>query len=388
MQDVVLVSGARTAVGNMGGAFRDTPDHVLAETALRVALERGGLGAPDLDTLVLGQVITAGEAAYNPRRVALNVGMRVETPQHGVNQLCGSGLRAVQAAWQALSLGEHRLAAAGGVENMSRAPHLLPQARFGQRLGHMEMVDSLSRTLTCGITETPMGVTAETIAERYVLSREAQDLYAAESHRRAVAARDSGRFGLEIVPVATRQGPVVTDERPAPTSLETLGKLKPAFKAGGTVTPGNASGINDGAAMLILATRDEARRRALPVLARVHGFASAGVAPEVMGLGPSLAVPRLLAAHGMDADQIDLWELNEAFAAQALGVLQDLQLDPARVNVNGGAVALGHPVGMSGARVLYTLAEELRLRGARFGVATLCIGGGQGIAALIENPQA
>ncbi|MFC4640063.1 acetyl-CoA C-acyltransferase [Deinococcus hohokamensis] len=388
MQEVVLVTGARTAVGNMGGALREVLDHVLAETALRGALDRAGLEAQDLDTLVLGQVITAGEAAYNPRRVGLNVGMRVETPQHGVNQLCGSGLRAVQAAWQALTLGEHTLAAAGGVESMSRAPYLLPQARFGGRLGHMELVDSLSRTLTCGITETPMGVTAETIAARYGLSRQAQDTYAAESHRRAVAARDSGRFALEIVPVETRKGPVDTDERPAPTTPEVLGRLKPAFQQDGTVTPGNASGINDGAALLILATREEAERRGLPVLARVRGFASAGVAPEVMGLGPSLAVPRLLAAQGLESREIDLWELNEAFAAQALGVMQDLNLDPEKVNVNGGAVALGHPVGMSGARVLYSLAEELRLRGARFGVATLCIGGGQGIAALIEHPAA
>lgn len=372
-------------MGAMGGAFKDTPDHTLAEVALRGALDRAGLAAADLETLVLGQVITAGEAAYNPRRVALNAGMRVETPQHGVNQLCGSGLRAVQAVWQALMLGEFALGAAGGVENMTRAPYLLPEARFGKRLGHMEVVDSLTRTLTCGVSDIPMGITAENIAERYGLTREEQDAFALESNRRAVTARENGRFAKEIVGVETKKGVMNTDERPALTTLEALGKLRPAFKKDGTVTPGNASGINDGAAMLILATEEEAQRRGLPVLARIHGFASAGVQPDVMGLGPSVTVPKLLANLNLTADQIDLWELNEAFAAQALGVMRDLHLTPDNVNVNGGAVALGHPVGMSGARILYSLAEELKLRGKRYGVATLCIGGGQGIAALIEN---
>ncbi|WP_022801196.1 acetyl-CoA C-acyltransferase [Deinococcus ficus] len=388
MNDVVLVAGARTAMGAMGGAFRDTPDHVLAEVALRGALDRAGVGAQDLETLVLGQVIVAGEAAYNARRVGLNVGLRVETPQHAVNQLCGSGLRAVQAAWQALTLGEAALVAAGGVENMSRAPYLLPEARFGKRLGHLDLVDGLTRALTCGVTDTPMGITAENIAQRYGISREAQDAFALESNRRAVAAQASGRFAREIVPVETRKGVVDTDERPAETTLEALAKLKPAFRKDGTVTAGNASGINDGACMVVLATGAEAQRRGLPVLARVRAFASAGVQPDVMGLGPSVAVPLLLDRAGVRAGDIDLWELNEAFAAQALGVMQDLRLDPERVNVNGGAVALGHPVGMSGTRVLYTLAEELRARGLRWGVATLCVGGGQGIAALIENPAA
>ncbi|ADV66196.1 thiolase family protein [Deinococcus maricopensis] len=383
MNSVVLVAGARTAVGAMGGAFRDTPDYELGQVALTGALERAGVRADALDLLVMGQVLTAGEAAYNPRRIGLSVGMREVTPQYGVNQLCGSGLRAAYNAWMSLALGEVRLVAAGGVENMSRAPYLLPEARFGKKLGHMAMVDSLTKALTCGVTDVPMGITAENIAERQGLTREAQDAFSVESHRRALAAQASGRLAREIVPVQTKKGLVDTDERPQETSLEALGKLKPAFRKDGTVTAGNASGINDGAAFMILADEAYARAEGLPILARLRGFTSAGVAPDVMGLGPSIAVPKLLDAHGLSVPDIGVWELNEAFAAQALGVMNDLKLPEDRVNLNGGAVALGHPVGMSGARVLYSLVEELRDRGG-LGVATLCIGGGQGIAALVE----
>ena len=369
----------------MGGALKDVPDYTLAQVALQGALDRAGLSADALELLTLGQVITAGSAAYNPRRVGRAVGMREETSQYGVNQLCGSGMRAAFAAFQSLALGEHQVVAAGGVESMSQAPYLLPTARFGSKLGHQPMLDSLTNALTCGVTDTPMGITAENIAQRHGITREAQDAFAVESHRRAVAARTSGRFAKEIVPVETKKGTVTDDERPQETTLEALAKLRPAFKKDGTVTAGNASGINDGAAMLIMTTEEYALAHGLPVMARVHGFCSVGVDPLVMGLGPSLAIPRLLERHGLSLTDISVIEVNEAFAAQALGVMQDLNLDAERTNVNGGAVALGHPVGMSGARVLLSLAYELAERDAQWGVASLCIGGGQGIAALIER---
>jgi len=369
----------------MGGALKDVPDHELARVALSGALERAGVTADALDALVLGQVITAGPSAYNPRRVGLAAGMREETPQYGVNQLCGSGLRAAFEAWKSLTLGEADVIAAGGVESMSQAPYLLPTARFGSKLGHQPMLDALTSALTCGVTETPMGITAENIAVRRGITREEQDAFAVESHRRAAHARDSGRFAREIVPVETKRGVVTRDERPQETTLEALAKLRPAFRKDGTVTAGNASGINDGAAMLVLATEAHARAHGLPVMARVHGFTSVGVDPLMMGLGPSVAIPRLLERRGLAMKDVDVVEVNEAFAAQALGVARDLSLDPERTNVNGGAVALGHPVGMSGARVLLTLAYELQERNARWGVASLCIGGGQGIAALIER---
>ncbi|MBB6098845.1 acetyl-CoA C-acetyltransferase [Deinobacterium chartae] len=385
MSNVVIVSGARTPIGAMGGAFKDTPDWELAATALRAALERGGVQAEELEELVLGSVISTGRSAYGARRVALAVGMRQDAPSYAVNKLCGSGMRAAHSAWQSLRLGENRLVAAGGTENMSQAPYLLPQARFGQKLGHQEVLDALTYTLTCGVSELPMGITAENIAERYGITREEQDAYAVLSNARAVAARENGRFAREIVPVQTRRGLIEHDERPQPSTLEALARLRPTFKPDGTVTAANASGINDGAAMLLLADEDYARSRGLPVLARVHGFASVGVDPAVMGLGPSRAIPKLLEGRGMQLSDIDLVEVNEAFAAQYLGVERDLRLDRERTNVNGGAVALGHPVGMSGARVMLTLALELQERGGQWGVASLCIGGGQGIACLLEN---
>ncbi|GEM45790.1 thiolase family protein [Deinococcus cellulosilyticus] len=382
---VVLVSGARTAIGAMGGAFKDISESELAVHALKGALTRAGVQPEDLQELTLGQVISAGRSAYNARRIALESGLREDVPSYQVNQLCGSGMRAAYAAFQALKLGEHQLVTAGGAENMTQAPYILPTARYGQKLGHQTLLDTLTHTLTCGVSDLPMGITAENIAEKYRITRQEQDGWTVISHQRALEAQRSGRFAKEIVPVGTRSGLVDQDERPQETTLEAISKLRPVFKKEGTVTAANASGINDGACMMIFATEDYARAQGLPILARIHGFHSVGVPPELMGLGPSLAIPRLLQRFEKTLSDIDLIEVNEAFAAQFLGVARDLNLDLEKTNVNGGAVALGHPVGMSGARVLYTLALELQERNLQWGVGSLCIGGGQGIACLIER---
>lgn len=382
---VVLVSGARTAIGAMGGAFKDISESELAVHALRGALTRAGVQAADLQELTLGQVISAGRSAYNARRIALESGLREDVPSYQVNQLCGSGMRAAYAAFQALKLGEHQLVTAGGAENMTQAPYILPTARYGQKLGHQSLLDTLTHTLTCGVSDLPMGITAENIAEKYGITRAQQDEWTVISHQRARAAQQSGRFAKEIVPVGTRSGLIDQDERPQETTLEAISKLRPVFRKDGTVTAANASGINDGACMMIFATEDHASAQGLPILARIHGFHSVGVPPELMGLGPSLAIPRLLERFGKTLSDIDLIEVNEAFASQFLGVARDLNLDLEKTNVNGGAVALGHPVGMSGARVLYTLAQELHERNLQWGVGSLCIGGGQGIACLIER---
>lgn len=383
--NVVLVSGARTPIGAMGGAFKDIDESELAIHALKGALTRAGVGAEVLQELTLGQVISAGRAAYNARKIALGVGMREDAPSFQVNKLCGSGMRAAYSAFQSLKLEEHQIVAAGGAENMTQAPYILPTARYGQKLGHQTLLDTLTHTLTCGVSDLPMGITAENIAEKYGISRQEQDEWTVLSHQRALAAQRSGRFAKEIVPVGTRTGLIEHDERPQETSLEAISKLRPVFKKDGTVTAANASGINDGACMMVFATEEYARAQGLPMLARIHGFQSVGVPPEVMGLGPSVAIPRLLERFGKTLQDIDLIEVNEAFAAQYLGVARDLNLDPEKTNVNGGAVALGHPVGMSGARVLYTLAQELHERNLQWGVGSLCIGGGQGIACLIER---
>jgi acetyl-CoA C-acetyltransferase len=329
----------------------------------------------------------------NPaRQASIGGGIPESVPAHTVNKVCGSGLKAVMLAAQAIRSGDAELVVAGGLESMSRAPFLLPGARWGERLGHGKVLDHMIHEgLTDAFHDIHMGITAENVAERYDLSREAQDAFAAESQARAAAAQNEGRFRLEIVavPLAQKKGApklVEQDEHPRPeTTRETLAKLKPAFKKDGTVTAGNASGLNDGAAALVVASASRAAALGRKPRARILGYASAGVDPRVMGIGPVPAVRKALSKAGLGIDDIDLFELNEAFAAQSLAVLGELKLDSARVNVNGGAIALGHPIGASGARILVTLLHALEARGLKRGLASLCIGGGQGVAMVIER---
>jgi acetyl-CoA C-acetyltransferase len=329
----------------------------------------------------------------NPaRQVLIRSGIPVSVPAHTVNKVCGSGLKSAMLAAQAVRCGDAEVVLAGGIESMSQAPYLLPGARWGQRLGHGEVQDHMIHEgLTDAFNHYHMGVTAENLVARHGISREDQDAFAAESQRRAEAAIRDGRFKAEIVPVpvAQKKGeakPVDADEHPRPgTSVESLARLKPAFKPDGSVTAGNASGLNDGAATLVVASAERARALGREPLGRIVAYAAAGVDPSVMGSGPVPAVRRAVDKAGLGLDQIDLFELNEAFAAQSLAVLRELKLDPAKVNVNGGAIALGHPIGASGARILVTLLHALKARGARRGLASLCIGGGQGVAMVVER---
>ena len=390
--DAVILSGCRTPIGTFGGAFKDVSAVELGTVAVREALARSGVPADRVDEVVLGCILQAGLGMNPARQVALKAGLPESVPAVTVNKVCGSGLKAVTMAAQAVKCGDAEVVVAGGAENMTRAPYLLPDARWGQRLGHGRVLDHMIHEgLTDAFHDIHMGVTAENLVERYAISRADQDAFAAGSQARAVAAIAEGRFKDEIVPVAlpARKGEsktVDTDEHPrAGTTAESLGKLKAAFKDGGSVTAGNASGLNDGAAALVIASAGAAEAEGVKPIGRIVSYASAAVDPRVMGIGPVPAVRKALARAGLRADAIDLYELNEAFAAQSLAVLRDLEIDPARVNVNGGAIALGHPIGASGARILVTLLYALRARSLRYGVAALCIGGGQGIAVVVER---
>jgi acetyl-CoA C-acetyltransferase len=391
-KDAVILSGCRTPIGTFGGAFKDVSAVELGTVAVREALARAGVPGDRVDEVVLGCILQAGLGMNPARQVAIKAGLPESTPAVTVNKVCGSGLKAVTMAAQAVKCGDAEIVVAGGAESMTRAPYLLPSARWGERLGHGRVLDHMIHEgLTDAFHDIHMGVTAENLVERYGISRADQDAFAAESQARAVAAIAAGVFKDEIVPVAlpAKKGEsktVDTDEHPrAGTTAESLGKLKAAFKDGGSVTAGNASGLNDGAAALVIASAGAAEAEGVKPIGRVVSYASAAVDPRVMGIGPVPAVRKALARAGMRADQIDLFELNEAFAAQSLAVLRDLALDPARVNVNGGAIALGHPIGASGARILVTLLHALRARSLRYGVAALCIGGGQGIALVVER---
>ena len=342
--------------------------------------------------MILGCVLPAGLGMNPARQAAIRAGLPESVPAHTVNKVCGSGLKAVMLAAQAIKSGDAEVVVAGGTESMSGAPFLLPGARWGERLGHGKVVDHMIQEgLTDAFYDIHMGITAENVAERYRIHRREQDAFAAESQARAEAAIREGRFREEIVPVPVPQKKgearaVDTDEHPRPgTTAETLGTLKPAFKKDGTVTAGNASGINDGAAALVVAGAERAKGLGRKPIARIVSYASAAVDPKVMGIGPVPAVRKALEKAGLAADRIELWELNEAFAAQSLAVLRELELDPAKVNVNGGAIALGHPIGASGARLLVTLLHALEARGLRRGLAGLCIGGGQGVAMVVER---
>jgi acetyl-CoA C-acetyltransferase len=390
--DAVILGGCRTPIGSFGGVFKDVPAAELGAIATREALKRAGLAPEQVDEVVMGCVLQAGQGMNVARQVTMRAGLPVSVPAHTVNKVCGSGLKAVVLAAQAVKCGDAATVLAGGTESMSRAPFLLPGVRWGERLGHGQLVDHMVQEgLTDVFNDCHMGVTAENIVERCGISRADQDAFAAESQRRAAAAAREGRFAAEIVavPVAQRKGepkPVASDEYQRPdTTAEGLAKLKPAFKKDGTVTAGNASGINDGAAALVIASAAKASALGRKPLARIVSYAAAGVDPKVMGLGPVPAVQKALERAGLTAAEVDLFELNEAFAAQSLAVVRDLRLDPERVNVNGGAIALGHPIGASGARILVTLLYALEARGLRRGLAGLCIGGGQGIAMVVER---
>jgi len=390
--DAVILSACRTPIGAFGGVFKDVSAVDLGAAAIREAIARADVRPAEVGDVVMGCVLQAGAGMNVARQAALKAGLPVEVPAETVNRVCGSGLQAVVHAVEALRVGYVDTIVAGGTESMSNAPYLLTGARWGYRMGHAEAIDSmLAEGLTCAMGECHMGVTAEEVATRYNVSRVDQDAFAAESQQRAERAIREGRFKDEIVPVFVPQKKgdpikVDTDEYPRPgTTAEKLGALKPAFKKDGSVTAGNASGINDGAAAVVVTTGEKARQTGKRPLARILSHVSTGVDPAIMGMGPVSAVRKVLERAGLKMSDIDLFELNEAFAAQALAVGRELGLDAAKVNVNGGAIALGHPIGASGARVLTTLVYAMRARKLRYGVASLCIGGGMGIAVAVES---
>lgn len=392
MQDVVIVAATRTAVGSFQGSLANVPAVELGATVIRALLEQTGVAPAQVDEVILGQVLTAGAGQNPARQAAVKAGLPHEVPALTLNKVCGSGLKAVQLAVQAIRCGDAEIVIAGGMENMSLAPYVLPKVRTGLRLGHAELVDSmLSDGLWDAFNDYHMGQTAENLVQKYQLSREAQDAFAARSQQRAAAGVESGRFREEITPVAIpqRKGePLLfdTDEGiRADTTAEGLARLRPAFAKDGSVTAGNASSLNDGAAAVLVMSAARAAALGLTPLAHVAAYASAGVDPAIMGIGPVSATRKTLEKAGWQLADLDLIEANEAFAAQALAVGQELGWDDEKVNVNGGAIALGHPIGASGCRVLVTLLHELRRREGRRGLATLCIGGGQGVALAVER---
>ncbi len=390
MDDIVILSGARSAIGTFGGSLSGLPLSAVATEVVKAALARAGVAPAQIGTVVFGHVInTEPRDAYLSRVAAIGAGIPDTTPAMNVNRLCGSGAQAIVSAAQALALGDADFALAAGAEAMSRAPYILPAARWGQKMGDLGAQDMMLGALTCPFGTGHMGVTAENVAAEHGVSRAAQDAFAMESQVRAARAIAEGRFASQIVPimVKTKKGEVAfeVDEHPKATSLEALAGLKPAFRKDGSVTAGNASGINDGAAAVVLARADAAARAGLKPRARLVGYAVAGVRPEVMGIGPVPAVQALCKRTGLSIADFDVIESNEAFAAQALAVNAALGLDAAKVNPNGGAIALGHPVGATGAIVTIKALHELERTGGRYGLITMCIGGGQGIALAIER---
>ncbi|MBB4104014.1 acetyl-CoA C-acetyltransferase [Allorhizobium borbori] len=388
-KSIVIASAARTAVGSFNGVFANTPAHELGATVIKAVLSRAGVDAAEVNEVILGQILTAGQGQNPARQAAMKAGIPEAATAFGINQLCGSGLRAVALGMQQIASGDASIIIAGGQESMSLAPHC-QYLRSGVKMGSVELFDTMLKDgLTDAFYGYHMGITAENIVRQWNLTRAEQDTFATASQNKAEAAQKAGRFADEIVPftVTSRKGDVVVDQdefiRPG-TTLEQLAKLRPAFEKDGTVTAGNASGINDGAAGVLLMTEEEAIRRGLTPLARIASWATAGVDPRIMGIGPVPASQKALAKAGWSVGDLDLIEANEAFAAQSCAVARDLGLDPARINVNGGAIAIGHPVGASGARILNTLLFELKRRNARKGLATLCIGGGMGVAMCVE----
>ncbi|MFS0736455.1 acetyl-CoA C-acetyltransferase [Sphingomonas sp. 1P06PA] len=390
MTDVVITAAKRTPVGSFLGAFAATPAQELGRIAIEAAMAQAGVGGDEVDEVVLGQVLTAGHGQNPARQAAINAGIAKEATAYGVNQVCGSGLRAVALAAQAIRLGDARVAIAGGQESMSLAAHA-QQLRAGQKMGPVSLVDTMVHDgLTDAFNAYHMGITAENLAEQYQITRDEQDRFAVASQNKAEAARSAGRFADEIAPVTIkgRKGETVVDQDEyirAGATIDAMQALRPAFRKDGTVTAANASGLNDGAAALVLMSAEEAARRGSTVLGRIASWATCGVDPSIMGIGPAPASRKALERAGWTLADLDLIEANEAFAAQALAVGKELGWDADKVNVNGGAIAIGHPIGASGARVLTTLLYEMGRRDAKKGLATLCIGGGMGIALCIER---
>ena len=388
--DIVILSGARSAIGTFGGSLAGTPPTKLGSTVAAAAMERAGVSPDQIGHVVFGNVInTEPRDMYLSRVAARDAGVPDEVPAMNVNRLCGSGVQALVSATQSLMLGDADFALAGGAESMSRAPYILPDARWGQKMGDVRSLDMLLGTLNCPFGTGHMGVTAENVADEHTISREEMDAFALQSQERAAAAIAAGHFKDQIVPVDVKvkrdMVPFDTDEHPKATTAEALAGLRPVFQKDGRVTAGNASGINDGAAALVLARAGAAEAAGLAPRARILGYAHAGVRPEVMGIGPIPAVRRLLERTGLKANDFDVIESNEAFASQALAVSKELGFDPAKVNPNGGAIALGHPVGATGAIITVKALYELERNGGKRALITMCIGGGQGIAMAIER---
>ena len=392
MRDAVIVSAVRTAVGSFGGSLKDVSAAQLGAIVIAEAVKRAGIQPGDVDEVYMGNVVQAGQGQNVARQAAVKAGIPVEKPALTINMVCGSGLRAVSLAAQLIRLGDCDVVVAGGTENMSQAPYAIPNARWGQRMGNGTMVDTMiNDALTDAFSQVHMGITAENIAQQWNITREEQDAFAAASQQKAEAAIKAGKFCDEIVPVVIPQrkgDPVVfqADEYPRfGATAEGLAKLKPAFKKDGTVTAGNASGINDGAAALVIMSEEKAKELGLKPLAKILSYGSKGLDPAIMGYGPFYATKAALEKVNLTVEDLDLIEANEAFASQSIAVARDLQFDPAKVNVNGGAIAIGHPVGASGARILVTLLHEMQRRDAKTGLATLCIGGGMGTAIVVQR---
>ena len=391
LQDAVIVSGVRTAIGTYGGGLAEVPAVKLGEVCIKAALDRADLKPDQVNEVIMGNVLQAGLGMNPARQAAIFAGLPVQIPAMTVNKVCGSGLKAVMLAAQSIRLGDAEIVAAGGMESMSRAPYVLEKARFGYRMGDGQLIDEMIRDgLWDVFNDCHMGITAENICSDYHLSREELDQFALESQQRAVHAIEAGRFRDEIVPVEVpgKKGPTIfdTDQQPRPeTTAEGLARLRPAFKKDGEVTAGNSSGLNDGGAAVIVMSRRKAEQLGLKPLATIRSYASAGVDPRIMGIGPVPATRLALEKAGLQMSNIDLIEANEAFAAQSVAVGKELGFDRAKLNVNGGAIALGHPIGASGTRILVTLLYEMQRRQSHYGLATLCIGGGQGVAMIVER---
>ena len=389
--EVVIAGAVRTPIGTFGGAFAETSATQLASVVIAEALKRAGVAPDQVDEVIMGNVLSAGLGMNPARQASIAAGIPDTVPCTTVNKVCGSGLKTVALAAQAVLLGDADVVVAGGMENMTASPYLLPKARHGYKMGHGEVIDHMIRDgLWCAMSDCHMGVTAENVATDYEISRADQDEFSAASQRKTAEAWEAGRFAGEVVPVdvKSRKGPVTVDRDEhfrADTTAEVLGKLRPAFQPDGSVTAGNASGINDGAAAVVVMSRTKAEELGAKPMATVTSYASAGVPPRVMGVGPVPATKKALERSGLGIGDMDLIEANEAFAAQSLAVGRELGWDWERVNVNGGAIALGHPIGASGTRILVTLLHEMKRREAKRGLATLCIGGGQGIAMVVEN---
>jgi acetyl-CoA C-acetyltransferase len=391
MREAVIVSAVRTAIGSFNGSLAPVSAIELGGLVIKEALQRAGADGASVDEVIMGNVLQAGLGQNPARQATLKAGLPIEVPALTINKVCGSGLKAVNLAAQSILAGDSDIVVAGGMESMTNAPYLLDKARSGYRMGHGKLVDSMIQDgLWCAFNDYHMGITAENVASQYGISREAQDQLAFESQEKAIKAIQSGAFKKEIVPVIIKgkKGDVVfdTDEYvKAGTTAEKLGGLKPAFRKDGTVTAGNASGINDGGAALVIMSAEKAKQLGLKPLARIRGYASSGVDPSIMGVGPIAATQKALAKAGLTVKDLDLIEANEAFAAQFLAVGKQLEFVHEKVNVHGGAIALGHPIGASGARIFVTLLHAMELRQAKIGLATLCIGGGQGVATIVER---